>query len=284
MSDYSQALEMQVHTQRQAAAMLALGLSPNAIKAYTEQEHILRTASTFWMSSDIGDAVATAADTLPLDVPLRPSVIVGDWPTGFLWCAKPWHVPNFGKHEPVLQQLGTVRTDEVCGLHWQFANGVLAVEAYSQARIEGQWTYVGPFVVGGRRLPDDVTIRDACAGADHQSATMRLVISTLLWLRQRIVVATPARADRATRRRLAVVGDDRDVIYVIHLRRAEHAPVTGDSVEVEWSCRWVVRGHWRNQFHPSTGHHEPTWIYPHVKGPDDKPLRVPGATIYAVDR
>jgi len=42
---------------------------------------------------------------------------------------------------------------------------------------------------------------------------------------------------------------------------------------VEWSRRWMVRGHWRNQpYGPGRTERRLTWIDPYVKGPDDKPL------------
>ena len=54
---------------------------------------------------------------------------------------------------------------------------------------------------------------------------------------------------------------------------------------MDWSCRWLVRGHWRQQ--PcGAGHAErrPTWILPHLKGPERKPLKAPGAMVFAVVR
>lgn len=44
--------------------------------------------------------------------------------------------------------------------------------------------------------------------------------------------------------------------------------------EVIWNHRWIVDGHWRNQYLPSTGGHRLQWIHPFVKGPDDRPLIV----------
>lgn len=44
--------------------------------------------------------------------------------------------------------------------------------------------------------------------------------------------------------------------------------------EVEWSHRWLVRGHWRQQWYASEGVHRAIYINPHIKGPEDKPLIV----------
>jgi len=74
-------------------------------------------------------------------------------------------------------------------------------------------------------------------------------------------------------------------VKVVTLRRLETQPrPPGPGEPVDWSCRWIVDGHWRNQYHPSTGRHELTYINPFVKGPADKPLKVSSATVYAVNR
>lgn len=62
-------------------------------------------------------------------------------------------------------------------------------------------------------------------------------------------------------------------VTVVQLRRsAGHSAQEGKS-QVEWSHRWVVRGHWRRQrVGPGRQEIRPRWIFPHVKGPDGKPL------------
>jgi hypothetical protein len=48
----------------------------------------------------------------------------------------------------------------------------------------------------------------------------------------------------------------------------------GESV-VEWSHRWLVRGHWRWQaYGPGRTERRRIWIAPFVKGPEDKPFAV----------
>lgn len=75
-------------------------------------------------------------------------------------------------------------------------------------------------------------------------------------------------------------------LRVIHLRRALPASSTRDDKPVEWTCSWLVSGHWRMQWYPSKQSHNPKYIAPFVKGPTDKPLKSPkpSSTIYKVDR
>jgi hypothetical protein len=86
-------------------------------------------------------------------------------------------------------------------------------------------------------------------------------------------------APRAARRRQERAGPspspDYGDIRVILLRRRtihpeDHQP---QHVDVAWSHRWMVSGHWRWQaVGKGRAQHRWTYINPYVKGPDDKPL------------
>lgn len=89
---------------------------------------------------------------------------------------------------------------------------------------------------------------------------------------------------RAERRRLVRHGGVAPDVRVITLRRSVHNAGKSEGQLIEWSWQWIVRGHWRNQFFPSTGKHEPTFIRPYVKGPEDKPLKPITDPIYLVNR
>jgi hypothetical protein len=61
-------------------------------------------------------------------------------------------------------------------------------------------------------------------------------------------------------------------VRVIRLREPTTRSRGADQGEVEWSHRWIVGEHWRNQWYPSTGQHTPKLIHAYQKGPADKPL------------
>lgn len=52
-----------------------------------------------------------------------------------------------------------------------------------------------------------------------------------------------------------------------------------DASSPERSHRWWVRGHFRNQYYPSTGDHSLIWIEPYMKGPEDAPVK---GSVYAM--
>ncbi len=94
---------------------------------------------------------------------------------------------------------------------------------------------------------------------------------------QEIATVTRTYPDRGTARRLQREGKPPEYgqIEVIALRHAH--PVNENTAlpeedGPEWSHRWVVSGHWRNQWYPKTKKNRPLWIQAYVKGPENKPF------------
>lgn len=116
-------------------------------------------------------------------------------------------------------------------------------------------------------------------------SNMRLFATMLSFIQQKLLVASRQAASRATRRRaIASKREAEAEVNVIRLRRLIYrAHESAEGLPVEWSCQWIVRGHWRNQWYPSLTKNQPIWINPYLKGPEDKPLRNPGK-LFAVVR
>jgi hypothetical protein len=92
-----------------------------------------------------------------------------------------------------------------------------------------------------------------------------------LLMKQTLTEQHEAVPGRAARRRLERAGyREPPAVRIIRLRRIEHAP--GGHEDREYHVRWIVRGHWRNQWFPARQLHRPVWIAPHLKGPADAPL------------
>lgn len=92
-------------------------------------------------------------------------------------------------------------------------------------------------------------------------------------LTQTIAVRSQHQLERSSRRRGIRKGFEPREVTVIKLRRPRHQPTEAER-EVNWTHRWIVGGHWRDQWYPSLGLHRQVWINPYVKGPDDGPLVV----------
>jgi hypothetical protein len=112
----------------------------------------------------------------------------------------------------------------------------------------------------------------------------KLILSFFAFIRQECVTIQNQPAARPIRRHLPKTYTAEPIIKVIQLRRRSTATNGDESVSVDYSCRWLVRGHWRNQFYPGSKSHRPRYIQPYVKGPDDKPLKPTKSSLFAVVR
>jgi hypothetical protein len=99
-----------------------------------------------------------------------------------------------------------------------------------------------------------------------------------LWLlasQKRVGEQTVIPPDRAARRRSAREGRSAEVRLIDVRHKAEAAAGDGEGRAVEWSHRWLVSPHWRQQaYGPGRTLRRPVFIPPHIKGPQDKPLVV----------
>jgi len=102
----------------------------------------------------------------------------------------------------------------------------------------------------------------------------RIVQTSLRLMQQRVAVRHTTPPDRGDRRAAARINFPHRETLVVRLRRERSDTIESSGHTVEWTHRWIVGGHWRNQWFPSAGVHRQIWISPYVKGPDDQPLVV----------
>lgn len=122
--------------------------------------------------------------------------------------------------------------------------------------------------------PEDVTAAGPMLWASNLIVFWNL-------LRQRGLASdTAVMPPRAVRRREQRAGREPSPVRVIALPGVRAASGEGSGGR-DWRHRWVVRGHWRQQWYPSIQDHRPVWIAPHLKGPEDAPL-LGGQKVYAV--
>jgi hypothetical protein len=103
---------------------------------------------------------------------------------------------------------------------------------------------------------------------------------------QRVLTRTHTRVRRPLRRDAARRGmKEGEGVLVVTLRRPKTpSPEGHEPEEGNWSRRWIVSGHWRNQWYPSLNRHQQIWIAPFVKGPEDKPLVLHADRVYEFTR
>lgn len=128
-------------------------------------------------------------------------------------------------------------------------------------------------------------IGDRSADLMHE---IRWIYAAMYLMSQRLSTTVRHETDRHTRRRGEFSGRPvQPFIRVVTLRRLEEdkkKDVSAGLKMIDWQWQWEVRGHWRNQFFPSTGEHKPVFIEAYIKGPEGKPLKPDSHKIFVARR
>lgn len=262
------------------------GLDARDRKVLLAESVILRRSPAYSWSFETTTAALLASQTIPLDTPLTRENLPTDM-AGFWWFGRPAtsvETPGAGLRDIVGMAWGT--TGDLSATAIMIVGFVLDDYGRPVSTITAVWRF-------GETVRAMMDRNNADNNAQHLSevpasvpSLCRLFLAGHAWLNQRILLVSSGHIERHRRKQLAREnGPTVSDVKVIQLRRAEsqHNKDGRTSESVEWTCRWIVNGHWRNQPY-SNGEHKLIYILPYVKGPDDKPLKVPAHTVYAVNR
>jgi hypothetical protein len=216
----------------------------------------------YWVESRMVALCASAASPLP---PFTPSQAVPSR-SGFLaWSNSPMRLPQGQTWDAFMWFPDGIAPGHLSvALFTRAAKGLMEVHSFSFPLDE---------VVDHELMRNDHT--QDCA-LDEASYRVRSMVAAA-WL----LMAQPRIADRRRlpgRPNLKGEGNGKtnDVQLIdIHRAHASAGESTGnaDGTQVEYSHRWWVIGHWRQQAcGPGRTQRRPVWISPHIKGPEGAPL------------
>jgi len=156
--------------------------------------------------------------------------------------------------------------------------------------LHGRWSTIGATVlipnvqIGGQMLSSEIS--DGTMA--ELTNTFRLLNAFFDMLTQRIVLTGDETPHRSARKRAARAGlREASAVRTVTLRRRSREGAGSEERtegDVQWSCRWVVAGHW-HRYRVGAGRErvERRWVEAYIKGPDDAPLR-PKLTVYDLRR
>lgn len=250
----------------------------------------LQYGECFYWSQNILDIITAASQTIPSHWTLLPQALPS--PTGFFWLSKslPYPLPDWALRAfvwvPVIKKAGHYealqppftdfgdlkkRKDEIAITYFY--------DMYTARRpipLHTIWYTIGTTLGEQPALHVDESIPNPFLNSHAQDTSLNIFASMLAFIQQRILVPSRQRPERSTRRRLERENREISEVNVIHLRHLIHKlHKEGEDEPVDWTCQWIVRGHWRDQWYPSIHRNQPIWIAPYLKGPEDKPLRDP---------
>jgi hypothetical protein len=246
---------------------------------------ILSQADTYYISKEIADVLVGSFDTLP-NSPLgdiRPSS-----PFGWALFERPVVCPVETPHGETWQVQGLAWGPIPIGYDGSGSALNICIFVHDYHHTRPLWDMpcvsmtVWPWIDGWDHWESD----NDPDSANHKLSDWisKLTFSFFAFIRQECVSIQHQSASRPIRRHLPPSYSAEPVIKIIQLRRRSPATNGLEPQSRDYSCRWLVRGHWRNQFYPSSKSHRPRFIPAYVKGPDDKPLKSTKSSIFAVVR
>lgn len=186
--------------------------------------------------------------------------------------------------QPFVMQRLTLngRVQDVCvpTLAWAWYDGITLADLPSRLRRE----YA--------RLDTEGKIGDDDAGIEATIAASltfsKFVLAAAAWLRQKIVVESHGgqgirQAARQLQREHKLQEMPR--VRIVELRRSQYVKrednVTDSGTGRKLTCRFVVKGFWRNQWYSTRQEHAQIYIESHLRGPENAPLKT-SQSVYVV--
>jgi hypothetical protein len=268
-------------TSRKAARLFGHKVGEPARDMGKVEIDMLSTAALYLWRADLLAAMVSASKDLPAPVTLTKELVPTE---SGLYLFEQAIAVEGASRPPIAAGWHTISDELLCV--WLFAEPWMADQP-------------GPFVSSASFiLQCGVDVLTAQAGdwrrieAAKESfdlrvggaAAVRLLTASWLWLKQRVMTEHPAPVAGFARKQAERAEVDSTVRVIVLRRAADHPHAPQDPEAQAWSCQWLVRGHWRQQFYPATNAHHPLWIEPHVKGPTDKPFKPPTETVFKVER
>lgn len=259
------------------------------------EERCLREAELFHVSAEMSRFASIAGQTMtefhtrPWDAPCQTGLIWFDAPIGtstdgFPIRAASWRIQRAGgfsgRYESEVAKGATPWVDEDGNTWGAWVTFYTAMRDVSDRSGEhGALSAVlqGPLSTNWELA---VALGDIAVQSNTADEWLALVSAWLL-MGQRVADVSDYRPTPAVRRKYSRRGYDQKPVRVVTLSARHEGATERESSDRHYRHRWVVRGHWRNQWYPKQERHIPIWITPHVKGPSSAPLLDKKEVVYS---
>jgi hypothetical protein len=271
--------------------MRAWGAAPSPKDIQRMEAHELENAEPYFVAKDICGLIEATASTIP-DVPLLADML----PTPFGWVYLEKSCPLGPPSQVEVSPFGNPPRLKAFSWGLEYTKKAGQVTDGIGMTIYEDGTPVPypleiltwPFGTGsdwGKDAGFYATKVEEDVARKRTQAICRYILTLFSFLNQKLIAISHQRATRQARKRYENRwAQEAPLIKVVLLRVKEYRGKKGEGTEAEWSCRWIVRGHWRAQWYPSVVSHKAIWITPYIKGPEGKPLKKPAANLFAVVR
>lgn len=274
----------------------------------------LELANAYYMNRNFCALVDHARREIPDDIKFEEPWVLS--PSGFIWLETPFQVPNppgeilppeVTNNQMEISAVGWIRVTSAKGTGYHFMffldrgnylPGEIGFTCWSHVTLLDGHKMIdrirefestsfiearSPMRLGRQEFPNGIYE----AGPEMESLhEIRWLYTALHLMSQRLAHLSEHRASgmarmMARQKRLIIA----PTLKVISLRRMEAERPTGEHQHKDWNWQWIVQGHWRLQPYPKAlGDYKWIFIESYIKGPENKPLKVPQQIIYRAER
>jgi hypothetical protein len=142
-------------------------------------------------------------------------------------------------------------------------------------------THVTPWYFGMSFEGNEVDTEGKPTGAEWW---WRILQVTFRLMQQQISVQHRQQPLRPVRRQAKRYGFVERDMLVVRLRRERSKPTEDEHGPANYTYRFIVSGHWRNQWYPASSEHRQIWISPYVKGDESLPLVLKPRRAFVLNR
>lgn len=296
-TNWTQALEDQLNAMRFAARTARNYRDHEMARTLQIDGMALTQAKTFYWSEKCVEVVQASMPAFNLDE-LRSARELFYCDGAWCWFERPWLTIKLSTGDSPMVALSwywTVFFDTVQELQAE-RNGhpVIGITAWIRVKTGDLTPVLWEMVDEGQPLSRGLAGSAPSKMAEWDDDAVkevdqikRFIVAASTFLRQKLLSEAERSIPRQARKRVNRAGwVGEPIVSVVQLRAREAGESRGESTDsdVEWSHRWIVRGHVRQQYYPSIGQHLPIWIHPHIKGPEDAPLKPRATPLFVVAR
>lgn len=269
-----------------AHARTTVATNPNHSHTMLDAARHLTASELYWVSRDMTQVALDASEDLPTYTPA--AVLPADYGM-LIWDGNmpPLPVTALPRQAWPTGPLGIpqVPLAPVAGITWSHYGGHLHLRALMHTEaiplaegraLEGTLQIgatLAPLPADQPHAPEDV--RGDAAGLVAATVATWIMMAQPTVATTRTVTSKHAGAGRKKTKKTGGKGRGWEV-GVIELRRLQPGRTTDEDdtgQARQYTHRWVVRGHWRNQAHgPGRKLRRPTWVPSYTKGPEGAPL------------
>lgn len=270
------------------AMLIANGDLSGNPEAYRGFEHNAFTrGAMWWVTEDMVELIEAAANTVPMETVLTEDMIPADQ-VAFCVFPRPLVMTDAADSTKTVQvdaivwgpvtlcdpddpDLAPYRGVTISFYKWDAAEGPGGFPLGFVPLGRSDWP-VG-FAISGFAI--DVGRRmEGYASAAIEDRRLLAAI-WLLASQPGITDVDDVHMDRHARRRAERAGGTTAPVRVVRLRQHHYDTHVPTGQHHRMTVRTIVTGHWRQQpYGPGRQYRRPTWIAPHMRGPDDAPLRI----------